>query len=79
MCGLIGHTDKVCPELFELDADDSVLNWGDDLKLVSQRIGTAATDGESSSKMGESLYFPQMAPLIVPNHKVTDGALNAVV
>jgi hypothetical protein len=35
-CGLIGHTDKVCPELFELEADDGVRNWGVDLKPVTQ-------------------------------------------
>jgi len=41
---LIGHTDKVCPELFELDADDGIRNWGADLKPISQRIGIAATN-----------------------------------
>ena len=43
-CGLIGHTDKVCPELFELEYDDGVRNWGAYLKLVSQKIGMAATN-----------------------------------
>jgi hypothetical protein len=43
-CGVFGHTDKVCPELFELDSDDGVRNWGPYLKLVTQRIGTAATN-----------------------------------
>jgi len=28
MCGLIGHTEKLCPELFELDTDDGVRNKG---------------------------------------------------
>jgi hypothetical protein len=32
-----------------------------------------------SIKTGELIYFPQTAPLIVPDHKVTAGALNAVV
>ena len=41
---MIGHTDKVCPELFELEADDGVHNWGADLKPITQRIGTAATN-----------------------------------
>ena len=40
-CGVIRHTDKVCPELFELDSDDEVHNWGSYLKPASQRIGTA--------------------------------------
>ena len=43
-CGLIGHTDKVCPELFELESDDGVRNWGADLKPVTQRIGTTTTN-----------------------------------
>jgi len=43
-CGLIGHTDKVCPKLFELNADDGVRNWGANLKPALQRIGTAATN-----------------------------------
>jgi len=43
-CGVLGHTDKFCPELFELDSDDGVRNWGPFLKPVSQRIGTAATN-----------------------------------
>ena len=43
-CGMLGHTDKVCPELFELNSDDGVRNWGVFLKLVPQRIGTAATN-----------------------------------
>jgi len=40
-CGVIGHTDKVCPELFELDSDDGVRNWGPFLKPASHRVGTA--------------------------------------
>jgi len=43
-CEIIGHTDKVCPELFELDSDDGIRNWGPYLKPVSQLIGTAATN-----------------------------------
>jgi len=41
---LIGHTDKVCPELYELDSDDVVRNWGIYLKPAAHRIGTAATN-----------------------------------
>jgi hypothetical protein len=43
MCGVIGHTDKVCPELFELESDDGIRNWGPYLKPAQQCIGTAAT------------------------------------
>jgi len=31
----------VCPELFELDADDGIRNWGADLKPT---VGIAATN-----------------------------------
>jgi hypothetical protein len=30
-------------------------------------------------KTGELIYFPQTAPLIIPDQKVTAGALNVVV
>jgi hypothetical protein len=43
-CGLLGHTDKVCPELYELDSDDGVRNWGIYLRPAAQRVGTAATN-----------------------------------
>jgi len=43
-CGVIRHTDKVCSELFELESDDGIHNWGPYLKPASQRIGTAATN-----------------------------------
>jgi len=44
MCGVIGHTDKVFPELFELDSDDGVRNWGPFLKPASHKLGTSATN-----------------------------------
>jgi len=43
-CGIIGHTDKTCPELFELEADDGIRHWGPYLKPAAHRIGTAATN-----------------------------------
>ena len=43
-CGVLGHTDKACSELFELDADDGVRHWGVFLKPAAQRISTAATN-----------------------------------
>jgi hypothetical protein len=43
-CGLLGHTDKVCPDLFELDSDDGVREWGVELRPVVRRVGTAATN-----------------------------------
>jgi hypothetical protein len=43
-CGLIGHTDKVCPNLFELDSDDGVRECGVELRPNVHRIGTAATN-----------------------------------
>jgi len=41
---LLGHTEKVCPDLFELDSDDDVRNWGTNLKSVSHRVGTTTTN-----------------------------------
>jgi hypothetical protein len=43
-CGLLGHTDKVCPELFEINSNDGVHSWGPDLKLVVRCVRTAATN-----------------------------------
>jgi len=31
MCGIPSHTDKVCPNLFELDSDDGAFEWGIDM------------------------------------------------
>jgi len=63
-CGLIGHTNKVCPELFELDVDDGVHNLGADLKPVSQRIGTAATNR----------WFHDPIPATIPPPTHQEGA-----
>jgi hypothetical protein len=57
-CGVLGHTDKVCPELFELKADDGVRNWGAYLKPNLQRIGTAATNR----------WIQDPIPVAVPRH-----------
>jgi len=43
-CGVLGQTDKVCPDLLELDLYDGVRNLGSYLKPSSQRIGSAATN-----------------------------------
>jgi hypothetical protein len=42
-CGLLDHTGKVCPNLFELDSDDGVREWGVELRPSVHRFGTAAT------------------------------------
>ncbi|XP_039683024.1 uncharacterized protein [Medicago truncatula] len=57
-CGVLGHTDKVCPELFELDSDDGVRNWGPYLKPVTQRVGTAATNR----------WLQDPIPAVTPSH-----------
>lgn len=44
MCGLLGHTDKVFPDLFELESDDGVRNRGPDLKPNAAHIGSAANN-----------------------------------
>jgi len=63
-CGLIGHTDKVCSDLFELEADDGVRNWGADLKPVTQRIGTAAANR----------WLQDPIPASMPQHNSHNGA-----
>jgi len=64
-CGVIWHTDKVCPDLFELDADDGVRNWGPSLKPASHRVGTAATNR----------WLQDPIPAAIPQH--TQGAAAA--
>ncbi|XP_024630605.1 uncharacterized protein [Medicago truncatula] len=43
-CGLLGRTDKVCPQLFELDFLDGVREWGIDLRPSVLHVGTVATN-----------------------------------
>jgi hypothetical protein len=64
---LIGHTDKVCPKLFELEANDGVRNWGVDLKPVTQRIGTAATNR----------WLQDPIPAFIPHQNHSQGAAPA--
>jgi hypothetical protein len=44
LCGLLGHTDKNCPKLFDMDHDDGVRQWGENLRPLINRMGTAATN-----------------------------------
>jgi 14-3-3 protein epsilon len=44
LCGLLGHTDKNCPKLFDMDHDDGVRGWGESLRPLITRIGTSATN-----------------------------------
>jgi len=67
-CGSIGHTDKVCPELYELDSDDGFRNWGIYLKPAAHRIGTAATNCWLQD------HIPATVP---PQNNTTDGAFAA--
>ncbi|MCH88761.1 hypothetical protein A2U01_0009653, partial [Trifolium medium] len=39
MCGVVGHTDKKCSKLFELEVDDGVRGWGNDIKPEIRRGG----------------------------------------
>jgi hypothetical protein len=41
---VLGHTDKVCPKLFELEHDDGTRGWGDTIRPLIKRVGTAATN-----------------------------------
>jgi 14-3-3 protein epsilon len=44
LCGLLGHTDKNCPKLFDMDHDDGTREWGESLRPLTSRIGTSATN-----------------------------------
>jgi hypothetical protein len=44
LCGLLGHTDKTCPNRFEMEEDNDIRGWGEWLKPVVRRLGTAATN-----------------------------------
>ena len=44
LCGLLGHTDKSCPRLFEMEEDDGVRGWGEFFRPIDRRMGTATTN-----------------------------------
>jgi 14-3-3 protein epsilon len=44
LCGLLGHTDKNCPKLFDMEHDDGVRGWGENLRPLIKRMGTPATN-----------------------------------
>jgi hypothetical protein len=44
LCGILGHTDKSCPRLFEMEQDDGHREWGEWLRPTVRRVGTAATN-----------------------------------
>jgi hypothetical protein len=44
MCGILGHTDKKCTKLYELEDDDGFRGWGNDLKPEIRRGGGTATN-----------------------------------
>jgi 14-3-3 protein epsilon len=44
LCGVLGHTDKNCPKRFDMDQDDGVRGWGENLRPLPTRIGTSATN-----------------------------------
>jgi 14-3-3 protein epsilon len=44
LCGLLGHTDRNCPKLFDMDHDDGVRGWGESIRPLITRMGTSATN-----------------------------------
>jgi HAMP domain-containing protein len=44
LCGVLGHTDKDCTKLFDMEQDDGVREWGDNIRPLIKRMGTAATN-----------------------------------
>jgi len=89
ICGLIGHTDKVCPELFEINSDDGVRGWGPDLKPVAHRVGTSATNkwlqdlipdvnARGSANSGEQQMFDDSSVGAAPNLSNLQGRMMVV-
>jgi hypothetical protein len=50
-CGAIGHTDKKCSKLFEMEDDDGQREWGNDLKPEPHRGGAATNRWLRESKV----------------------------
>jgi hypothetical protein len=44
LCGVLGHTDKNCNKLFDIDHDDGTRGWGENLRPLITRVGTSATN-----------------------------------
>jgi hypothetical protein len=44
LCGMLGHTDKSCVKLFDMEVDDGTRGWGENLRPLVKRMGTAATN-----------------------------------
>jgi len=40
----MGHTDKSCPKLLDIEEGDGSRGWGEELRHVTRRIGTTATN-----------------------------------
>lgn len=43
-CGCLGHTDKTCSRRFDMEEDDGSSGWGEWLRPVIRRMGSAATN-----------------------------------
>lgn len=77
---MLGHTDKVCPDLFELEADEGVRNWGLDLKPAATRFGSAATNKWLQDPIPSDVPR-QTASVTMPSagrNSYTSGAAHAV-
>jgi hypothetical protein len=44
LCGLLGHTDKNCPKLFDMDHDDGTRGWSESIRPLTSHQGTSATN-----------------------------------
>jgi hypothetical protein len=39
LCGVLGHTDKSCAKLYDVEEDDGIREWSNDLKPESRKGG----------------------------------------
>jgi hypothetical protein len=45
LCGILRHTDKACPKLFDMESDDgSLYIWGGNLHHFVRRMGAVASN-----------------------------------
>jgi hypothetical protein len=92
LCGLLGHTDKGCPKLFDMEIDTGVRGWGDNLRPLIRQMGTAATNRylqdpipsrpHTASDFGTGTQSAQTYSAIAPHSSPTasnfDGRISAV-
>lgn len=62
LCGMLGHTDQLCEQLFFLESDDGVRKWGPDIKAERRQGmgggGNRWLRGEGGNNEGAARRVP---------------------